>query len=1211
MKHFDIKHSSIKKFMALSLSFSLLSGFSFVKADAAAILNSYNFSTDTAGTTPSYVTGNAVVSSKALDATGGRKASFSAPAAAVNSSVTARVKGSEAFTLRIYDEADYESFRIIFETANEWEKLAVVLKNGCISVVCGDRQIAERKTVSLEKITEVEFKNVLIDDVAIGDQSIAPRIVNPHIYIDGDALKLGYIFFAPDGEKESGYTVDTTWFYKETENGNVRQYGTGMTTEKPTDDIYLWCEAEMGSSTAATIPVKASELDVLVFDFTVSAGYNSAQGKQTGITFKNKSGSTWTAAPRINDWSQYNEIVLRSSSRTATNRVYQLQLNSNAVSGGNNYFYTYFKADWQGNKKDIVLPIGQQGTLAKGGSPGWSKITGASIGTSLTTEQQESGSLTQDEKNTYIEISQVFLRKNTKTKVSGESEFIPDADRKSTDGINYTENILKENHPRILLTDEKLTSLKKDIVSDAYLKKTFEVLKANVKSYMAAGAMTAVSSSNASQLTVAALIYNLEPDASIKEWIWNSLNNTSLIENASWDPQSESFLAVGDTLRAVAMTYDWMYNHWTKTEQTLVRNAIMRCGMMPVLPYIRTGIRWAGAGFGNWNQALLSGIGMGALAICDEEQYADLCNEILDRVNKSLIYGMRDIDENGAHDEGVAYWHYAMSTFLPYEAALSSICKTNCGLLDGEKMALTGYFPVVMTGPQGIFSFADAFYPSNVRTGAFYRLSEYFDNPAFGAYQYDKSKSIGGDYLSLLLYDTDGYENYQQHMPSYKYYPGSTESFVMRKNWGVEDSYLAFKGGQNGISHSQLDIGTFVYDIQNVRWICDLGRDSYMDYDNKTKYYRNRAEGNNCLVINPDENVDQVKNAYSRVIEYNVGKNAGYGIIDMTSAYDETTSTKRGFAMLDNFETLVIQDEIKAEEVLSEIYSFMHTEQIITLSDDKKSAVMTPADGRKSKVYVTLLSDCGAELSVMDAQLMKLTPYEEQVSNSRYKKLAVKAEGVKDAAFAVVISSQETSSYSSIVNLDNWSVRIAVGESLSIECSEETVEILPDKESLYTLSAATLDGTALTEGISYSLAKSYEGVSLSGNELKITPEAKVETISVHAQAGGKTASLSIPVVKNYILVNGQPYTEGTELLTAGSNTVSAAYADSRLTGDARLYIAHYSGGKLEKLITNDVTSTSVLDLFQSLDISFKENDYIKIFVWSGSLVPVANERIVK
>lgn len=1204
------KFISIKKFIALYLSVSILLGFSFVRAEAAVTLNSYNFNADRTDATPSYVTGNAVVSSaKALDATGGRKALFSAPAAAVNPSVTARVKGSEALTLRVYDGDDYETFRISFET-DEWEKLAVVLKNGCISVVCGDRQIAERKTVALQKITAVEFENALIDDVAIGEQSIAPRIVNPNIYIDGDSLKLGYIFFAPDGEEEKNYSATANWFYKETENGTVRQYGTGTSLEKPETDVLLWCEAEMGSSTAVTTPMKVSEMDILVFDMAVSAGYSSSNGKQVGITFKNKSDTSWTPTPRTNDWSQYNEIVLRASSQNATDRVYQLKFHSNGAAGTNNYFFTYFKTDWQGNEKDVILPIGQQGTLDAGGSPTWGTITGASIETSLTTEQKESGSLTMDEKNTYVFFSKVFLRKNPKTKISGESDFIPDAERRRPDSINYAENILKENHPRILLTDEKLTSLKTDIVNDEYLKKSFMVLKKNVLSYVAAGPMTAVTSSNAAQLSEAALLYNLEPDDSVKEWIWNSLYNTSLMKNVSWDPRSESFLSVGDTLRAVAMTYDWMYNYWTKTEQTFIRNAIVSCGIAPMLPYIRTGARWAGAGYGNWNQALLSGAGMGALAICDAEQYAELCNEILDRVNSSLVYGMRNIDENGAHNEGVAYWHYAMSTFLPYEAVLSAICKTNCGLLDGEKMALTGYFPVVMTGPRGIFSFADSYYPSNVRTGAYYRLSEYFDNPAFGAYQYQQSKSIGGDYLSILLYDTDGYGNLKDYMPNYRYFSGDTESFVMRNGCEVMDSYLAFKGGRNGISHSQLDIGTFVYDIDNVRWICDLGRDSYKDYDNKTKYYRNRAEGNNCLVINPDENIDQVKDAYSQITEYSVGKGSGYAVIDMTAAYDEAASTRRGFAMLDNYKTLVIQDEVKAEEALSEIYSFMHTEQSITLSEDGKSAVLT-ADGKGSKVFVTLLSDCDAKLSVMDAQLMKLTPAEEQYSNSKYKKLTVKAENVKNATFAVVISTLEESSYTSVIALDRWSSSIDVGETLELSCSGDALEILPGEENTYTLSANSLDGETLTEGVTYSLSGTYEGVALNGNELKIADTAKVMSVVVNAEVGDKTASLLIPVVKNYILVNGQPYTDDSKKLTVGKNTVSAAYADSRLSGPARLYIAHYSGGKLEKLITDDVTGTSVLDLFESLDISFKENDYVKIFVWSGNLVPFENEKIVK
>lgn len=1072
MKLGKFYRQSIAAVLALCLAAPCFSAFA-----ANETLLEYTFAGEIAGTTPSYVTGDAVVSAEgawldALDKT----AAFSAPAAAERVSVTAKVRADSCAVLRLYDGEAFETIR--FKPAsNGWEKLVVVLTNGNLSVICGTEQIAERGVSSIHNITKAEFSDMELDDVAIGQQTISPMLVNPNMYLDGDTVALDYIYFAPEDEAKPAISVD--WYIAETADAVFCDYkGSGLNIAKPADSEYVFCEISFGSELITTEPCLVSDLDLLVFN-DKKLGIGNA-----GVTFSytDEAGQRhWSTM--VSDWSAYHEVIFRTYSSVNTGRVFEPVFRSTT-----GYYYTYFTTDWSGNWRDVSVPIGEAaGMESSGGAVTWQNIGSVAFWTGLSTAQKEDGSLTADETDTALTVDKVFLRKKAEEDDFWNEAYILNAVKKA-DTPDYAEEIIAAGHPRILLTPQKLAELKEDITTDEYLKTTYNRLCSEVAANIKNAPLSVASSATAGKLAQAALLYNLNPSEELASWIWDSAVNLS--KNVeSWNPGSASYLTVGDTTRAMAMTYDWMYNHWTNEKRLIVRNAIMKHGFRPSISTLRSGRNWAGHGRGNWIQSILSGLGMGALAICDSVDYAELCNEVLDRAVGSLAYGIRDIEENGAYAEGVSYWHYAMDTFFPFEAALSAICGTNGGLLDKPGVDKTGYFPIMMTGPGGTFNFSDASITSSTQTAAFYRLSEYFNNPAFGDYQYTYTKEKGGDYLSLLLYDTAGYEDFAQHLPDYQYYSGSTESFVMRHDWdNNKAAYLGFKGGNNQNNHAQLDIGTFVYDYDGVRWFCDLGRDSYT-YNSKWELYRNRAEGNNCLVINPDTTPDQNTSAYSRVAEHRVTERAGYGIVDMTEAYstEGAATAKRGFAMLNGYSALLIQDEITAAEPI-DVYAFMHTQATVTIADDHKSAVLT-RNGKS--LHVTLLSNCDAALEVMDAELLHVTASSSQWDNTGYRKLAVKASQVTNPTISVLVTKTRETPLTAIVPLEHWDSQIL---GLSAEVTEVTV-----------------NGTVLNAPY-----EAEEAIATAGAAVKITNETADE----------KALWLMAACYKNGVLedVKREPYT---------------------------------------------------------------------------------------
>ena len=65
--------------------------------------------------------------------------------------------------------------------------------------------------------------------------------------------------------------------------------------------------------------------------------------------------------------------------------------------------------------------------------------------------------------------------------------------------------------------------------------------------------------------------------------------------------------------------------------------------------------------------------------------------------------------------------------------------------------------------------------------------------------------------------------------PTETYYlgQGKNDICVMRSGWDADDVYLGFKAGRVRSPHGHMDVGSFYYEIDSVRWSLDLGSDDY------------------------------------------------------------------------------------------------------------------------------------------------------------------------------------------------------------------------------------------------------------------------------------------------------------------------------------------------------------------------------------------------
>ena len=148
------------------------------------------------------------------------------------------------------------------------------------------------------------------------------------------------------------------------------------------------------------------------------------------------------------------------------------------------------------------------------------------------------------------------------------------------------------------------------------------------------------------------------------------------------------------------------------------------------------------------------------------------------------------------------------------------------------------------------------------------------------------------------------------------------------------------KGGDNGASHAHLDLGTFVYDADGVRWANDLGPDEYNlpGYfgANRWDYYRLRTEGHNTLTIDGE---NQAERAAAPIIAFSA--NEKFAVADLSKGYPKAKQVHRGVQLIDR--RLIVQDEVQSDSPLAITWN-LHTPAKIKLNG--REAELTQRDKR-------------------------------------------------------------------------------------------------------------------------------------------------------------------------------------------------------------------------------------------------------------------------
>ena len=793
----------------------------------------------------------------------------------------------------------------------------------------------------------------------------------------------------------------------------------------------------------------------VIYDFSTESACNAKNGMVYSTAYSNDgTGSAKFAAPNLtkdcsfsvpSDWSKYNTLNIEAYNvKNTGSRITICVTSENNETEGSDYYFANLTFDWEGEWKTLKYSFSPDGssnsTFSFSRTPlGWDKINDMAWWTGWSNNK-----ISEDTECYFKRIYLSYEKNDAAVDFDSGKDYIPTAKKE-----NITQNIEEQlrkttprkQHPRLDCTPEEL---EKNIElwknGDPYLTKVYKNLILTADKYLTVpdpeyGTPDGkrLVSTDREAIKPLAVAYRLTGEQKYRDRLWSAL--ATMESWPDWNPSH--LLCTSEASHAFAQAYDICYDFWTEDEKRVIRNGMMRNGIETALNLWRVN-GGASANTNNWQEVCSGGFGVAALSMIDEPGYMDICSEMICQTIRTLPKGLAAYAPDGGFPEGAAYWSYASGFFFRYDNALFNTLGTDYGLSDLPGLKDTGYFPLSSSGPGGSFNFSDGGIVANVRHCVMFWIAERYDEPEIATYFYKTATAEDGWEEFLTYRDYLIRDDYRDSLKlDYRYNSDELDVIYSRASWYDNNAtWFGAKGGSNAAGHGDLDVGQFVLDMQGIRWFSDLGQ-AWYEADGmwitgigggRWKHYRKRAEAHNTLVFNPDDQEDQYAFANCKFTDIKSQDNAMYAILDMSDAYHEVESVKRGYALINNRNDFIVQDEIQTKDPV-ELYSFFTTQQEISIDKDNPSkAILTAVTGQKIRMDIT--SPEGATWEQMEAVPLPTSPNPVENSkpgytNEKYHKLFIHMKNAVNPTISVSVKSvysdeEENADASKYVPISNW-----------------------------------------------------------------------------------------------------------------------------------------------------------------------------------------------
>ena len=247
-----------------------------------------------------------------------------------------------------------------------------------------------------------------------------------------------------------------------------------------------------------------------------------------------------------------------------------------------------------------------------------------------------------------------------------------------------------------------------------------------------------------------------------------------------------------------------------------------------------------------------------------------------------------------------------------------------------------------LMGPSGqSFNFGDATGAASVRPWVATWLCGVAGNPGIRAVAATGKQPVTSSYFgqvgNFLYYNAHAAGDGTADSLDYSQ-PGGYVA-ASRSGWDKNDYFIAVKGGDNGDTAAQLDIGSFVLEAGGQRWGIELGAETEKapgfevkpgaDRTKRFALYLENTLGQNTLVLDGNQDME----ASAAVLLGASTPERGFAVVDMTKAYSKhAKDVHRGVMVVRGAKPyIVVQDDLTMKNTGSITWS-MHTKAEISAS---------------------------------------------------------------------------------------------------------------------------------------------------------------------------------------------------------------------------------------------------------------------------------------
>ncbi|MBT3603299.1 MAG: hypothetical protein HN521_09560 [Candidatus Latescibacteria bacterium] len=519
--------------------------------------------------------------------------------------------------------------------------------------------------------------------------------------------------------------------------------------------------------------------------------------------------------------------------------------------------------------------------------------------------------------------------------------------------VTYLQENLTKESPRLVLNKALETNLKERLKTDAVVQNIYKAIKLQADGVFEKTIINLdipleersqdnqldISRDLLHRINMLAMVYRIEKDQRILARINEEV--IAACHFPTWHPKH--FLDVGEMSLGIAVAIDWTGDDLPASTVDLAKRSLIEKGIKPSWPEDGKHPHWA-YGRSNWTQVCHGGMVAASIAIAELDP--ELAAKTIHRAIDGMANALDSYGPDGVYPEGATYWGYGTSFTVVTAAMFESAFGTDFGIFDYPGFRESAVFKILTGAPSGLsYNFGDsgervgesgdmtlAWFASKTGSKSFYEKDKFsLDPEGMGRL----SRLAGLSLVWMAQYEEKGEESIPTE------WKGDGLNPIVFFTGGENDPnkyYFGGKGGRGKVGHGNMDAGSFVFELDGVRWSIDPGMTGRYGPIERTGFglWDTRQEGDRWKLLNKGNfghstisvnNQLHVVDGKAEIVDFKSGDRPEV-TIDLTPTFGGQLKTASRTFIKDSGRSLLIKDEI---ELLDD--TDLITWQLITQAD--------------------------------------------------------------------------------------------------------------------------------------------------------------------------------------------------------------------------------------------------------------------------------------